>query len=576
MNIRLSDFELQIDPAILKRGREYFRKGYVTEVEDLGHGDYEATVEGSDIYTVDLHIDGDEVTGYECNCPYDWGPVCKHVAAVLFYMKNDLAAKDVQPQREKQGKPKKESEAVQIEKLLQKLTAEDLKAFLSDVCFKNKSIRRLFLSKYVSRLYPESKELYSLQVKKLLEAYADRFGFIGYHESGRLGRAVYEMLDEAGREMESGNVRKALYMSEAIIEGMNEAINCADDSNGELGGCMEGAFELLASLAGKALDKPLHDEMFDWLLGHFETKTFKGWDWHFDLMQVAISMVRTEDEKSRIRTDLEQIRPSGKDWDWDYKRAQDLRLQLILRTEDEASAVRFMEANMDNPDFRKELIERAIDEKAYAEAERLAKEGIKKDAKNAPGLAADWQDYLLQIYLTTDEKEKTIAIARNAFVQGGNRHHPNDYYYKLLKSLVPQAQWTQYVDGLITDLNRNALFGENYSRVSEIYIREKEWDSLFGLLRKSPDFYRIESAEKYLADKYAVELADMYRRLIIGYLPAHIGRDHYQTVCRYIRRMMKLGQRQMAEELVGSLKTQYRNRRALLEELAHISTAASC
>lgn len=576
MNIRLSDFERQLDPTILKRGREYFRKGYVTEVEDLGHGDYEATVEGSDIYTVSLHVDGDEVTDCECDCPYDWGPVCKHVAAVLFYLKNDLAEKEQTPQRKKQGSPKKESEAVQIEKLLQSLTAEDLKAFLRDVCFKDKSVRRLFLAKYVSRLYPESKELYSQQVKELVETYTDRYGGIGYYEAGRLGSAVYEMVGEAGREMESGNLRKALYMSEAIIEGMNEAINCADDSNGELSGCLEDAFEVLAALAEKALDKPLHDEMFGWLLGHFETKTFKGWDWHFDLMQVAISMVGTEEEKSRIRTDLEQIRPSGKDWDWDYKRAQDLRLQLIRRTEDEASAVRFMEANMDNPDFRKELIERAIDEKAYAEAERLAKAGIKKDAKNAPGLAADWQNYLLQIYLATHETEKVMDIARNAFVQGSHRHHPNDYYYKLLKSLVPQARWPQYVDGLIADIDRNALFGENYSRVSEIYIWEKQWDKLFGLLRKSPDFYRIESAEKYLADKYPAELADMYRRLIIEYMPDHIGRDHYQTVCRYIRRMMKLGQKQMAEELVGSLKTQYRNRRALLEELAHISTAASC
>ena len=579
MHIRLSDFERQIDPTILKRGLEYFKKGYVTEVENLGHGDYEATVEGADIYMVSLHVDGDEVTGYECDCPYDWGPVCKHVAAVLFYLKNNMnniIEKDVQPQREKQVRPKRKSEAVQIEKLLRKLTAEDLKAFLSDVCFKDKSVRRLFLAKYVSRLYPESKELYSLQVKKLLETYTDRFGFIGYHESGRLGSAVYDMLDDAGREMESGNVRKALYMSEAIIEGMYKAINCADDSNGELGGCMEDAFELLAALADKDIDKSLHDEVFGWLLGHFEAETFKGWDWHFDLMQVAISMIGTEDEKMRIRTDLEQIRPSEKDWDWNYKRAQDLMLQLIFRTEAEDAAIKFMEANTDNPDFRKELIERAIDEKDHVRAERLAKEGIKKDSKSAPGLVADWKNYLLQIYQAMDEKEKAMAIARQAFVQGSNRHHPNDYYYKLLKSLVPQTQWSQYADGLIADINRNACFGENYSRVSEIYIWEKEWDKLFGLLRNSPDFYRIESAEKYLADKYPVELADMYRRLIVGYMPAHIGRDHYKTVCRYILRMIKLGQKQMAEELIESLKTQYPSRRALLEELSHISTTASC
>ena len=34
--------------------------------------------------------------------------------------------------------------------------------------------------------------------------------------------------------------------------------------------------------------------------------------------------------------------------------------------------------------------------------------------------------------------------------------------------------------------------------------------------------------------------------------------------------MIKLGQKPMALELVEQLKTQYRNRRALLDELAHV------
>ena len=195
---------------------------------------------------------------------------------------------------------------------------------------------------------------------------------------------------------------------------------------------------------------------------------------------------------------------------------------------------------------------------------------MKKDKKNAPGLANDWQDYLLQIYQATRNTAKVTDLARNFFVQGSNRHHSLDYYYKLLKSLIPQAQWQQYVENLIADINRMFRFGDNYSRVAEIYIWEKEWDKLFELLKNSPDFCRIEGAEKYLAGKYSEELAAMYRRLILDYMPGHIGRDHYQMVCKYIRRMIKLGQKPMALELVEQLEAQYRNRRALREELAYI------
>ena len=299
MAIQLSNFEQQIDPTILKRGYEYFKNGYVTDVEDLGHGDYEATVEGSDTYTVSLHIEGDEVTDYECDCPYDWGPVCKHVAAVLFYLQKDLLETDIPLQKEKRNKPKKESEAAQFEKLLKQLTHEELKTFICDVCAKDKSLRRLFIAKHLSRLYPVSKELYDKQVKKLVETYADQYGFIDYQESSQLSSAVYEMIEEARRCVKTGEKDKALYMSEAIIEGMYKTIDNADDSDGEIGGCLEEAFDVLSELSKKDMDESLHNEMSGWLLRHYEAGSMKGWDWHTDLMRIAIGMVKTEEEKKR-------------------------------------------------------------------------------------------------------------------------------------------------------------------------------------------------------------------------------------------------------------------------------------
>ena len=570
MILQLSNFEQQIDPKILQRGYEYFKNGCVTDVDDLGDGDYEATVEGTETYTVSLHIEGDEVADYECDCPYDWGPVCKHVAAVLFYLRKDLLETEELPQRKTCSKPKKESEATQFEKLLKQLTAEELKAFISDACTHDKSLRRLFIAKYISRLYPESKELYDRQVEKLVETYADRYGFIGYHESSQLGSAVCEMVEEARLCVETGEKQKALYLSEAVIEGMIQAIDSADDSNGEIGGCLEEAFEVLEELVRTDLDESLHADMFHWLLHHFEAKTMEGWDWHSDLMRIAISMVKTDAEKKRIQTDLEQIKPNGKDWDWNYRTAQNLKLQLIRQTEDEAAVLRFMEASLDNADFRKELLEKAMREKDYKRAEQLAGEGVEKDKENAPGLAEEWRDYLLRIYQATHNTEKVIGLARHFFVDGSGRHQPYEFYYKLLKSLIPQEQWREYVDKLIAGINGKSRRDWGYERISEIYIWEEQWDNLFDLLRKYPSFYRIEEAEKYLADDHAEELAMMYRDLIIGYMPGHVGRDHYQMVCKYIRRMAKLGFKPMALELAALLKAQYRNRRALLEELARV------
>ena len=51
---------------------------------------------------------------------------------------------------------------------------------------------------------------------------------------------------------------------------MREVLDCSDDSNGTIGGCIAGGFELLETLVESDLDEALHDELFDWLMVGFE------------------------------------------------------------------------------------------------------------------------------------------------------------------------------------------------------------------------------------------------------------------------------------------------------------------
>lgn len=56
MNIPLVHFEQIIDEAILKRGLDYFRKGFVDEPDEISTGCYEAIVQGSEPYRVSVTI----------------------------------------------------------------------------------------------------------------------------------------------------------------------------------------------------------------------------------------------------------------------------------------------------------------------------------------------------------------------------------------------------------------------------------------------------------------------------------------------------------------------------------------
>ncbi|MGN0203866.1 MAG: SWIM zinc finger domain-containing protein, partial [Coprococcus sp.] len=81
---------------ILDRGIEYYEDGHVL---DFSYSDNEITaqVEGTDIYNVQITLDGEAVTDMYCSCPYAAdGRNCKHMAAVLFQFEEMLAGKDAE------------------------------------------------------------------------------------------------------------------------------------------------------------------------------------------------------------------------------------------------------------------------------------------------------------------------------------------------------------------------------------------------------------------------------------------------------------------------------------------------
>ncbi|MDR2122264.1 MAG: hypothetical protein LBP34_03975 [Flavobacteriaceae bacterium] len=565
MKISLSEFEHQINETILKRGFNYYKRGHVTDVEELDDGEYEITVEGSEIYTVNLKVKGDVVTYFECDCPYDMGPVCKHVVAALFYLQKDILATLTSPTEKTKKRPKEKSVLKQADELLETLSHNELKSFVRNVCVSDKKFRQLLVAKHIHILSPASKELYAEQIRVLVNTYSDKYGFIDY--SATFKRTIEAMANDAKKNLNEGQPRLAMFIALAIAEEMVQVLNYgSDDSDGKIVDCIEDAYEILKMLTEMDLDEALHDELFDHLIRLFEENIFKGWDWHFHTIGLAIEFLKKPQEKERIKAVLDKIKPNGNKWDWDYSQAQELSMALIQKTESADSVIRYMEKNISNSNFRAKLIEIAIEAKDYSKAKIIAEEGVIKEAN---GSADQWRNYLLTIARKTCDTENTIRFARYFLVHSDDRYHSPKYYYNVLKDLIPSAQWPEYLENLIIEINSKSD-GFDYDRISKLYIWEAQWDQLLELIRQHANFDRIAQAERYLDESYSEKLAILYNKLILAYLKRNIGRNHYQIVCRYIRRMIKLGAQSMATNLIKELKNTYPTRRALIEELNKI------
>ena len=577
MKIPLNEFEQHIDEDILKRGLRYFKKGCVTSVDELSGGEYEAIVEGSDTYIVQLHVKNGSVTTFNCTCPYDWGPVCKHEVAVMFYLQQDelgLKAKKKSTTKtstlsdvagkEKKAVKKKRTIREQLEEILEKLSPEELRSYIGEFCGKDKTFRDLFLAQYLHLIQPVTQEIYSKQIRAVLKSASGRYGYIDYAGARQVGNSMYQLYQLAEKAMNAGSWREAMYMGRAIMEEMTIAIERGDDSNGDLGGSIDNGQDILFRIAQECTDSGIRSELFEYSIDAYHRELFEGWDWHYNMLDLAIELQKTEDEKMRILHYLDQIKPKNDGWDFRYEEAQKQRLKLIRKTEGKIRANDYLEANITNSDFRRELILKAIEEKNYAKAVALAEKGIAADRKDKPGLAAEWKWHLLNVYQLQNDSEKSVELARNLFLYSGR--FSTKEMYNIMKKYVPAADWKVFFEQLVADRIKSEQWVSFYT-IADMYTWENQWEKLLSLLIKNPSIDNISHVEKYLAKQYAEQLVDLYSKEIQVFIEKNISRSHYRTACKYIRRMKKLGGQDKTEELIAFLRSTYPQRRALMEEL---------
>ena len=122
--MNLNNFESEINPTIMMRGKNYFNKGLVEDLEETYAGLWEATIEGTEIYEVEVMVDSPNhksIQQWYCSCPYN-GPICKHVVATLLGIR-EYNAKNLTTSAEN-NKVKQTTKKQQLEKIFEKTSRE--------------------------------------------------------------------------------------------------------------------------------------------------------------------------------------------------------------------------------------------------------------------------------------------------------------------------------------------------------------------------------------------------------------------------------------------------------------------
>lgn len=577
LNLRL--FEQQVDPTILQRGLKYFKADRVDEIGRSDDGkEIEFTVVGSEPYHVHLSLDGDEVTDYSCNCPYDMGPVCKHVVAAMFELQQEsftdyeevcapaVTSNSKQSKKKAAKTEKKRITAKDIDRILDSLSVDELKNFIRNE-ISDRAIKMRLVGMYAGRVMPTSFEIYRSQIRSIISEAEGRYGYVEYRDAGQVGREISEILWQAEDNISVGQWDSAWPKIKAVIEEAETIVNCGDDSDGHLGGTVAEAFMILRKIDTDSLPEPLRTELFDYMIGKYESGFLSGWDWGNDFLEIALELA---DDRSNEFDRIEKCLTIGK-YDpssWREREKLEIMSRLIEKRQSKADAVKFMYEHRANPDFRKRLIESAIASGDYDKAIKLADEGVRSDNDWA-GLVNDWNDYKLQVYIRQNDR-KSIADTAQRFLTGDTSvKRSTDELYRLIKSNVPAEEWAARVSQLISDIKKSKSYSI-HERLRLIYIYEQMWDEYLKLLIANPQLDYLERAEPHFKTTHHAEFVNLYAEAIRLFADQNMGRDSYRQLARYLRRLKKMGDGHISAALAEELMGKYPKRRAMIEELRNI------
>ena len=168
--IENDDFEDYFDSNILHRGYAYYQENRILDIWYQDNHVY-AYIDGSQIYKVEFEIKNNKIKKYYCSCPYAEGYEydCKHMAAVLYYLRDNEIP---ELEKEKNKKPKVAKEKSKLNKIYDEMQSK-LKA-IGD--------KTGFINYYNGRYFVDLISDVSIEISEFIndENYDDAFELIKY------------------------------------------------------------------------------------------------------------------------------------------------------------------------------------------------------------------------------------------------------------------------------------------------------------------------------------------------------------------------------------------------------------
>lgn len=574
--MNLNDFENFVEQKILDRGRDYFESGRVLSVEETGDNEYEAKVEGTERYTVNIELDGKgNVIDTVCDCPYDQGEYCKHQVAAMMALREMKSGS-----RDQNGGPiprpaearsksagRKAKKKPDLRKILEERTKAELAGFLLKLAAEDEGIGRRVELEFSGGSGEEEIRRSVQLIRAYIGRNSDRQGFVDYKNAYGAAEGAGFVLEKARAALREKKNVQALDLALCVVHEMIALLESADDSDGFIGGEIDEAFGLMGDITKtEGLNPDDRKIIFKKLSEEAKDRRYQGWpDWKLQFLACCSMLAETQSLRGACEKLLDRTArdANGRSWSSDYLMEQIslIRYGMIARNDGPGKAREFIGRNLKYPGFRKMAIENAMEEKDYDAAERLALEGEKLDRENR-GLVERWMEYRYAAYRGAGNLEKQRSVAMEFVLRGSFE------YYGKLKRTYRADDWSSVYPQILSRLENQketCFYSDLYPR---ILVEEAEKQKLYEYVKRRPS--EITSYYRYLMPEFKKEVYKLFLQHI-GEAAADSGsRKEYQRVCAIIRLLKKAGGKEQAAQIKQRLLMLYPRKPAFRDELSKV------
>ncbi|MDF0728258.1 hypothetical protein PY093_16455 [Cytobacillus sp. S13-E01] len=556
--MNITNFKRYIDKTILDRGYIYYIEGNVVKAYKQGENEYLFHIEGTDDYEVLVEIrDNGDILYSECDCPYDFGPVCKHEVAAYFQLYEILNQVTVNDNKVG-NKTYKQST---IQEVLNNLSKEELINIIINITHNNATLENSLMVKFSKGDNQQELEACQELINSIVRKYTGREGFIKYRNTRDF---VIELEDVVEKAKSTENVLLALDIALLLLEEAMDAFQYADDSGGDIGSLVTETLELIGEIAIKCKEiGHQRKAMFEKLLDQIDNEVFDGWlDYKIDLLNICFEFADDETLREQLRVKIESMydkKSNDRYTHYGNERMLQLLFRLIEQYGTQEEAEHFIHQHLQFSSFREKLLNKYLQEKNYHNVLELAKEGEKQD-QQYPGLISKWKKFRHEAYKYLQLNEEQRNLAKELLFDG-------DFtYYHVLKELASENQEVLY-----TNLKQELKTGKGW-HTSRIFLKlieeENDLEEMLEFVRDNPRY--IEDYAEKLAKHVKEDVINIYKKYIKSTASSSSNRRDYQGVCHKLTRYKKIAGKREQMELIDELLALYKKRPAFIDELGKI------